>query len=120
MFGCVDTKLLAPSVGPLITAVHRQITAIISISVTVAMYCLLQMYFCVAEELAPHRPILKLFAVKAVGMFLHMCPLLGRSRVYLTVFLTFWQATFLSLLSVAGVVKDVWHLVFLEAVYPIN
>src|SRR6266404_5195203 len=73
MFGCVDTKLLAPSVGPLITAVHRQITAIISISVTVAMYCLLQMYFCVAEELAPHRPILKLFAVKAVGMFLHIC-----------------------------------------------
>lgn len=34
------------------------------------MYCLFQLYVCVAEELAPHHPILKLFAVKAVGMFL--------------------------------------------------
>ena len=34
------------------------------------MYCLLQLYLCVAEELAPYRPVLKLFAVKAVGEFL--------------------------------------------------
>ncbi|KAH9060546.1 DUF300-domain-containing protein [Lactarius vividus] len=67
---------------------HVWITTLISISVTIAMYCLLQLYICVAEELAPHRPVLKLFAVKAV------------------VFLTFWQATFLSLLSMIGVVKD--------------
>ncbi|KAN0131911.1 DUF300 domain containing protein [Lactarius tabidus] len=67
---------------------HIWISTIISISVTIAMYCLFQLYVCVAEELAPHQPILKLFAVKAV------------------VFLTFWQATFLSLLSVTGVVKD--------------
>lgn len=67
---------------------HIWISTIISISVTIAMYCLFQLYVCVAEELAPHRPVLKLFAVKAV------------------VFLTFWQATFLSLLSTFGVVKD--------------
>ncbi|KAH8996304.1 organic solute transporter Ostalpha-domain-containing protein [Lactarius akahatsu] len=67
---------------------HVWITTLISISVTIAMYCLLQLYICVAGELAPHRPVLKLFAVKAV------------------VFLTFWQATFLSLLSMIGVVKD--------------
>jgi hypothetical protein len=67
---------------------HIWISTLISISVTIAMYCLFQLYVCVAGELAPHRPVLKLFAVKAV------------------VFLTFWQATFLSLLSVTGVVKD--------------
>ena len=31
------------------------------------MYCLFQLYFCVSTELAPHRPVLKLFSVKAVG-----------------------------------------------------
>ncbi|KAG2015794.1 DUF300 domain-containing protein [Coprinopsis cinerea AmutBmut pab1-1] len=67
---------------------HLWIVLIISVSVTIAMYCLLQLYFPVDKQLKPHRPVLKLFAVKAV------------------VFLTFWQATFLSLLSLVGVVKD--------------
>ncbi|TFK23673.1 DUF300-domain-containing protein [Coprinopsis marcescibilis] len=67
---------------------HIWIVVIISVSVTVAMYCLLQLYMPVAKQLKSHSPILKLFSVKAV------------------VFLTFWQATFLSLLSMAGVVKD--------------
>jgi len=67
---------------------HIYISTIISISVTIAMYCLLQLYFCVSTELAPHRPVLKLVSVKAV------------------VFLTFWQATFLSLLSMFGVVRN--------------
>lgn len=31
------------------------------------MYCLIQLYMPVSEQLAPHKPILKLFAVKAVG-----------------------------------------------------
>ncbi|THH16253.1 hypothetical protein EW146_g4362 [Bondarzewia mesenterica] len=65
-----------------------QISAIVSISVTVAMYCLLQLYFCVSKQLAPQNPVLKLFSVKAV------------------VFLTFWQASALSLLSMAGLIKD--------------
>ncbi|KAI0053265.1 DUF300-domain-containing protein [Auriscalpium vulgare] len=67
---------------------HIWITGLISISVTIGMYCLLQLYLSVATELVPYRPVLKLFAVKAV------------------VFLTFWQATFLSLLTMFGVVKD--------------
>ncbi|KAF8891733.1 organic solute transporter Ostalpha-domain-containing protein [Infundibulicybe gibba] len=67
---------------------HIYITIVVSLSVTIAMYCLIQLYIPVAKNLAPHKPLLKLFAVKAV------------------VFLTFWQATFLSLLSIFGVVKD--------------
>ncbi|KAI0061163.1 DUF300-domain-containing protein [Artomyces pyxidatus] len=67
---------------------HIWVTSIISMSVTIGMYCLLQLYLSVATELAPHKPVLKLFSVKAV------------------VFLTFWQATFLSLLTMLGVVKD--------------
>ncbi|PPQ62953.1 hypothetical protein CVT24_006193 [Panaeolus cyanescens] len=66
---------------------HSWIMIIISLSVTVAMYCLIQLYVVVSKELAPHKPLLKLFAIKAV------------------VFLTFWQATFLSLLSMVGVIK---------------
>ncbi|OBZ74228.1 hypothetical protein A0H81_05950 [Grifola frondosa] len=67
---------------------HIYITIVVSISVSVAMYCLIQLYIPVSTNLKPHKPLLKLFAVKAV------------------VFLTFWQATFLSMLTVFGVVKD--------------
>ena len=45
-----------------------QISFIVAISVSIAMYCLLQLYLPIARHLAPHKPILKLFAVKAVGM----------------------------------------------------
>ncbi|EPQ55002.1 DUF300-domain-containing protein [Gloeophyllum trabeum ATCC 11539] len=67
---------------------HIYITVIVSISVSVAMYCLIQLYVPVSQELAPYKPLLKLFSVKAV------------------VFLTFWQATGLSLLSMIGLIKD--------------
>jgi len=67
---------------------HIYITIIQSLSVTVAMYCLIQFYVSVSGPLQPHKPLLKLFSVKAV------------------VFLTFWQATLLSGLSLIGVVKD--------------
>jgi hypothetical protein len=67
---------------------HVYITIIVSLSVTIAMYCLIQLYMPIAEQLAPYKPLLKLFSVKAV------------------VFLTFWQATGLSALSMFGVVKD--------------
>ena len=40
---------------------------IVSISVTIAMYCLIQLYVVVSEPLKPHKPLLKLFSVKAVG-----------------------------------------------------
>ncbi|KAL5532097.1 hypothetical protein ACEPAF_5661 [Sanghuangporus sanghuang] len=67
---------------------HVYIVTIVSISVSIAMYCLIQIYVPISKQLAPHRPLLKLFAIKAV------------------VFLTFWQATFLSVLSSLGVVTD--------------
>lgn len=68
------------------------IEIVITISVSVAMYCLIQMYLPISGHLAPHKPLLKLFAIKAV------------------VFLTFWQSTFLSLLSSFGVVKDTLYM----------
>ncbi|KAJ7125042.1 organic solute transporter Ostalpha-domain-containing protein, partial [Mycena epipterygia] len=64
------------------------ITVIVSISVSIAMYCLIQLYMPISVYLAPQKPLLKLFAIKAV------------------VFLTFWQATLLGGLSMFGVVKD--------------
>ncbi|KAG7090729.1 hypothetical protein E1B28_009820 [Marasmius oreades] len=67
---------------------HIYLVVIVSLSVTVAMYCLIQLYVVSSEQLAPHKPLLKLFAIKAV------------------VFLTFWQATFLGVLAMFGVVKD--------------
>ncbi|KAJ7668515.1 organic solute transporter Ostalpha-domain-containing protein [Mycena polygramma] len=68
------------------------ITIIVSISVSVAMYCLIQLYMPIAVYLAPQKPLLKLFAIKAV------------------VFLTFWQSTLLSGLSMFGVVKDTTYM----------
>lgn len=44
-----------------------QITAIVSLSVTIAMYCLLSMYISVSSELSDKRPVLKLISIKAVG-----------------------------------------------------
>lgn len=52
------------SVRPL---TDSQITLVVSISVSIAMYCLIQLYFAVKVELAPQKPLLKLFAIKAVG-----------------------------------------------------
>jgi hypothetical protein len=57
--------------------------------VSVAMYCLIQLYIPIADRLKPYNPVLKFLAVKAV------------------VFFTFWQTTFLGLLSTFNVVKDV-------------
>ena len=44
-----------------------QIVVTVSLSVTVAMYCLIQLYAVVSDQLKPHKPLLKLFSVKAVG-----------------------------------------------------
>ncbi|KAG8898666.1 hypothetical protein FRC01_010820, partial [Tulasnella sp. 417] len=67
---------------------HIWLVTIISISVTIAMYCLLQLYMPISDLLKPYSPILKFLSVKAV------------------VFLTFWQGTFLAVLASFGVVKD--------------
>lgn len=70
------------------------------------MYCLLQLYMPVAKELKPHRVILKLFSVKAVGEWQSFGYKVDTHEVT-SVFLTFWQATLLAALSMVGVVKGV-------------
>jgi hypothetical protein len=45
-----------------------QITIVVSLSVTIAMYCLVQLYVSVSKKLVKHKPLLKLFAIKAVGL----------------------------------------------------
>ncbi|KAG8816887.1 hypothetical protein FRC19_011742 [Serendipita sp. 401] len=64
------------------------ILIIVSISVSVAMYCLIQFYIAIADEIKQHRPILQLFSVKAI------------------IFLMFWQSAFLSALHSFNVIKD--------------
>ncbi|KAG6837828.1 hypothetical protein H0H93_016196 [Arthromyces matolae] len=71
---------------------HIYLSIIVSVSVTIAMYCLIQLYIPISGLVAPHRPLLRLFAIKAV------------------VFLTFWQSIFLSLLSMIGVIKAVKYM----------
>ena len=73
------------------------------------MYCLIQLYVPISGYLKEHKPLLKLFAVKAVGRSFLLSEF-GFDLTLLTfalVFLTFWQATGLSLLSMTGIVKNV-------------
>ena len=75
------------------------------------MYCLIQLYMTVKVELAPQKPLLKLFAIKAVGSYsrsaVRPTRIVAHAHNLSPVFLTFWQATFLSVLTLFGIVKDV-------------
>lgn len=66
---------------------HVWCSLFISISVTVAMYCLIQLYMPVRKLVDPYKPILKFLSIKTI------------------VFLTFWQDTFLSFLVSFNVIK---------------
>ena len=55
--------------------------------VTIAMYCLIQFYVQLREDLAEHRPLLKVTAIKLV------------------IFLSFWQTILISFLTSSGAVK---------------
>ncbi|KAG8874754.1 hypothetical protein FRB98_008242 [Tulasnella sp. 332] len=72
------------------------ITVILSISVSVAMYCLIQLYVPIADHLKPYHPLLKFLAIKSV------------------VFLTFWQSTLLAVLAMFGAVKDTEYMTAAE------
>ncbi|KAL8896456.1 MAG: hypothetical protein Q9192_003090, partial [Flavoplaca navasiana] len=56
-------------------------------SVTVAMYCLIQFYVQLKEDLAEHSPLLKVAAIKLV------------------IFLSFWQTILISFLTSSGAIK---------------
>lgn len=53
-----------------------QIEIVITVSVSIAMYCLIQMYIPISGHLAPQKPLLKLFAIKAVGALPSIFPAL--------------------------------------------
>lgn len=55
--------------------------------VTLAMYCLVQFYVQLKDDLAEHRPLLKVAAIKLV------------------IFLSFWQNILISFLTSAGAIK---------------
>ncbi|TKY89695.1 hypothetical protein EX895_001480 [Sporisorium graminicola] len=67
---------------------HVWCALLISISVTVAMYCLIQLYMPVRKLVDPYKPVLKFLSIKTI------------------VFLTFWQDTLLSFLVSFGAIKE--------------
>ncbi|KAI9227244.1 MAG: organic solute transporter Ostalpha-domain-containing protein [Piptocephalis tieghemiana] len=66
---------------------HIYVTVINFASVTIAMYCLLMLYFSLRRELAPYSPGLKFWCVKLV------------------IFFCFWQQIILSILGHFKVIK---------------
>ncbi|KAJ6070442.1 hypothetical protein N7467_011761 [Penicillium canescens] len=58
-----------------------------SISVTIAMYCLIQFYHQTSQDIKQHRPFVKILSIKLV------------------IFLSFWQSTLISLLVSGGAIQ---------------
>ncbi|CDR98805.1 hypothetical protein, partial [Sporisorium scitamineum] len=67
---------------------HVWCALFISLSVTVAMYCLIQLYMPVRKLVDPYKPVLKFLSIKTI------------------VFLTFWQDTLLSFLVSFNAIKE--------------
>jgi len=66
---------------------HVWVLVIESISVTIAMYCLIQFYLQIRQHVADHSPFLKILSIKLV------------------IFLSFWQTTVISFLTSSGALK---------------
>ncbi|KAL6718843.1 hypothetical protein ACLMJK_003077 [Lecanora helva] len=66
---------------------HIWVMVIEGLCVSVAMYCLIQFYVQIRNDLAEHSPLLKVAAIKLV------------------IFLSFWQTLLISFLTSAGAIK---------------
>ncbi|KAJ6007679.1 hypothetical protein N7540_011655 [Penicillium herquei] len=63
------------------------VVVIESVSVTIAMYCLIQFYIQIKDDIKEHSPFLKILSIKLV------------------IFLSFWQSEVISLLMSSGIVS---------------
>lgn len=63
---------------------HIWVTAFEAVSVTIAMFCLIQFYIQLREDLAEHKPFLKVLCIKLV------------------IFFSFWQTIIISMISSAN------------------
>ncbi|THC95728.1 hypothetical protein EYZ11_004806 [Aspergillus tanneri] len=66
---------------------HVWVLAIECVAVTIAMYCLVQFYIQVKEDIGQHQPFLKILSIKLV------------------IFLSFWQSSLISFLYSSGAIK---------------
>jgi hypothetical protein len=67
---------------------HVWVMVIEAGAVTIAMYCLIQFYVQIRNDIAHHKPLLKVVAIKLV------------------IFLSFWQTILISFLTSTGAVKS--------------
>ncbi|KAJ6032569.1 organic solute transporter Ostalpha-domain-containing protein [Penicillium herquei] len=67
---------------------HIWVICIESVAVTIAMYCLIQFYYQIKDDIAHHRPFLKILCIKLV------------------IFLSFWQSTIIDWLTSSGTIKS--------------
>jgi Organic solute transporter Ostalpha len=66
---------------------HVWVMGIVAAAVTVAMYCIIQFYVQLKDDIQEHKPLLKVAAIKLV------------------IFLSFWQTLAVSLLTGTGAIK---------------
>ncbi|OQE40163.1 hypothetical protein PENCOP_c006G03975 [Penicillium coprophilum] len=80
-FGVYCEASLSPAFAHIWTIVIE------SVSVTIAMYCLIQFYHQTSQDIKQHQPFLKILSIKLV------------------IFLSFWQSTLISLLVSEGAIS---------------
>ncbi|KAL4890094.1 organic solute transporter Ostalpha-domain-containing protein [Aspergillus ambiguus] len=66
---------------------HVWVLVIECIAVSIAMYCLIQFYVQIKDDIAQYRPFLKILSIKLV------------------IFLSFWQSSLISFLQSSGAIK---------------
>ncbi|CAE6461853.1 unnamed protein product [Rhizoctonia solani] len=71
---------------------HVYVVTVASVSSVVAVYCLIQLYTTIHQELKPYKPLSKLLSITAL------------------VFLTFWQSSVLSGIASLNLIRDTQYL----------